>query len=276
MMENTTNIDKCSILKEDNPYRIKFLGKISGEFHTENRDRETNRDIYFLECHEHKYILNFEKIKNNTWGTLKQSITLEEVSDYFDVVNTLKLQYKYGNISFYTGQDNLLDKNTNYSPYEIDFKEFFINADPVSENFGIHEYEKFKEVDYIDFTILLVTGDSKVTDYVNQFFKNLPLKDFLPRPAFILKDGTSISIQASTFTYCNPRIDNAEKYTEVEVGFPTKVIEELLPFAEDPEYPTQTVYPYVPVELLNKIIEKEGLDQEFYNKYFKGDYTRER
>ena len=34
-------------------------------------------------------------------------------------------------------------------------------------------------------------------------------------------DGFSMSVQASRFNYCEPRVDDAKAYTEVEVGFPT-------------------------------------------------------
>jgi hypothetical protein len=32
-------------------------------------------------------------------------------------------------------------------------------------------------------------------------------------------DGFSMSVQASKFHYCSPRMDHAEAYTSVEVGF---------------------------------------------------------
>jgi hypothetical protein len=81
-------------------------------------------------------------------------------------------------------------------------------------------------------------------------------------PAVILNDGTEISIQASGTHYCTPReYVPAEEYVSVEVGYPSKVIEELKEYAEDPRewddemenrigdlnY-TDTVYGWVPVE----------------------------
>ena len=37
----------------------------------------------------------------------------------------------------------------------------------------------------------------------------------------VCADGFSMSVQASETHYCSPREDGAEKYTAVEVGYPT-------------------------------------------------------
>ena len=71
-------------------------------------------------------------------------------------------------------------------------------------------------------------------------------------------DGFTMSVQAHGGAYCSPRTNNAEKYTAVEVGFPNREEPLLLDFAEDPDKPTQTVYPYVPVDVVNKLIKKHG------------------
>jgi hypothetical protein len=67
-----------------------------------------------------------------------------------------------------------------------------------------------------------------------------------------------MSVQAHDGAYCSPRIDNAEKYTEVEIGFPTHPEPILVPWAESPAEPTQTIYGYVPVEVVNTVIAKHG------------------
>jgi len=79
-----------------------------------------------------------------------------------------------------------------------------------------------------------------------------------PIPRIVCKDGFSMSVQASKFNYASPRRDNAWPYYEVEVGFPSEVEPELLYKAEDIENPTDTVYGWVPVELIEKIVEKHG------------------
>jgi hypothetical protein len=67
-----------------------------------------------------------------------------------------------------------------------------------------------------------------------------------------------MSVQAHDGAYCSPRIDNAERYTEVEIGFPTHLEPILVPWAESPDEPTETIYGYVPVEVVNTVIAKHG------------------
>lgn len=71
------------------------------------------------------------------------------------------------------------------------------------------------------------------------------------------KDGFSISVQANEFTYCTPRKNRAWPYSEVELGFPSSIDDLIDNLAEDPGT-TETVYPYVPIEIVNKLIEKHG------------------
>lgn len=70
-------------------------------------------------------------------------------------------------------------------------------------------------------------------------------------------DGFIMSVQASEFHYCKPR-NNYGGYTHVECGYPSEVIDELLPYAEDRDNPTKTIYGHVPVELVADIIMSHG------------------
>ena len=74
----------------------------------------------------------------------------------------------------------------------------------------------------------------------------------------ICADGFEMSIQAHFGAYCSPRIDNAEKYTSVEVGFPSEREPMLIDFADEPSNPTETVYGYVPVQTVTNVIAKHG------------------
>lgn len=74
----------------------------------------------------------------------------------------------------------------------------------------------------------------------------------------LCKDGFTISVQASKRHYCTPREDDVTWYTEVECGFPNNIPEFIMEYAEDPENPLNTVYPHVPVELVEKLIEFHG------------------
>jgi len=77
-------------------------------------------------------------------------------------------------------------------------------------------------------------------------------------PRVVCTDGFSMSVQVSRLNYCSPRIDDAEYYSEVEIGFPSETENIILEFAESPDNPTKTVYGYVPVGLVDAIIEKHG------------------
>lgn len=78
------------------------------------------------------------------------------------------------------------------------------------------------------------------------------------RPWALCNDGYEISIQASANHYSNPRVDGASEYTEVELGFPNQKDDLIMEYAEDPDYPTCTVYGYVPIEVVDKLMEKHG------------------
>lgn len=77
------------------------------------------------------------------------------------------------------------------------------------------------------------------------------------------KDGFEISIQASSCHYCTPRhtFKPAEDmvYTEVELGYPNMGDTLIADYSEDgPDELINTVYPYVPVETVVRLIEKHG------------------
>lgn len=78
------------------------------------------------------------------------------------------------------------------------------------------------------------------------------------RPQLVCKDGFKISVQASKYHYCSPRVDGYVIYEEVELGYPNMEDELIAKFAEDPGDLTGTVYGYVPVEVVNQLIEKHG------------------
>ena len=80
----------------------------------------------------------------------------------------------------------------------------------------------------------------------------------LPRKRLECKDGFTISVQANKWTHSIPSIDGADEYTKVELGFPSEEDELIMDYARDPDLPTDTVYGYVPVEIVIKLIEKHG------------------
>lgn len=72
------------------------------------------------------------------------------------------------------------------------------------------------------------------------------------------QDGFTMSVQANQASYCSPRMDNAPSYTEVEVGFPSMTEKLLLPYVEDAARPLDTVYGWVPCEVVAKVIQSHG------------------
>lgn len=74
-------------------------------------------------------------------------------------------------------------------------------------------------------------------------------------PVIRLKDGICLSVQCADGTYA---LEEHGQFTAMEVGFPTARIEELMEYADDPDKPTKTIYPFVPVDVINGIINKHG------------------
>ena len=90
---------------------------------------------------------------------------------------------------------------------------------------------------------------------VNEFFKEAGATR---NKRVICADGFEMSVQAHQSAYCSPRIDNAEKYTSVEIGFPSEKEPVLIDFADEPSRPTETVYGYVPVQIVTLVLAKHG------------------
>lgn len=92
---------------------------------------------------------------------------------------------------------------------------------------------------------------------INQYIKeNRQGKSGIVRPV-VCADGLEMSVQASPIHYCVPR-EFAESYTHVEIGFPSMVIHALMPYCEDRMDPRDTVYHYVPVEVVERVIANHG------------------
>lgn len=71
-------------------------------------------------------------------------------------------------------------------------------------------------------------------------------------------DGFTMSVQASEYNYCKPRRSDEDWYYAVEVGYPSDKPTSFIEYAEDPSQPTDTVYGYVPIELVEQEIALHG------------------
>ena len=97
-------------------------------------------------------------------------------------------------------------------------------------------------------TVQDVLALAKVTKYGNLVWKDLA-------PRICCMDGTTLSVQASEYTYCTPR-SNSGPYSQVEVGYPSRPFDQLLPYIDGDadSDPTATVYGYVPIEIVEEIV----------------------
>ena len=74
----------------------------------------------------------------------------------------------------------------------------------------------------------------------------------------VCADGFTMSVQAHAGAYCLPCMSGAPVYREVEVGFPCRREELLMEWADEAHRPTDTVYGYVPVQVVTNVIAKHG------------------
>jgi hypothetical protein len=70
-------------------------------------------------------------------------------------------------------------------------------------------------------------------------------------------DGFSMSVQANMNAYCEPKTDEGP-YTDVEVGYPSQPDLLLQPYAEEQGNWTDTIYGYVPVHVVQMVIDAHG------------------
>lgn len=99
-------------------------------------------------------------------------------------------------------------------------------------------------------------------------YSSMSMDESIPttRTRIILADGESVSVQANEYCYCHPRSDMSwvdlgsfsVPYYEYEIGFPSFVAGEWMEYAEQPGKPTDTVYGYVPVDLVQKVLDAHG------------------
>lgn len=81
-------------------------------------------------------------------------------------------------------------------------------------------------------------------------------RSYVAKP-IICTDGFNVSVQASKHHYCSPREYDAE-WSSVELGFPSAADDLIQGYAETPDEPTQTVYGYVPIDTVARLIIKHG------------------
>lgn len=91
--------------------------------------------------------------------------------------------------------------------------------------------------------------------FIEGTFSDNPLRYIRPRIFCI--DGFHMSVQGSMGAYSSPR-QMTDKYSSLEIGFPSHEESLIMEYAETVETPTDTVYAYVPVDVVQSVIEKHG------------------
>ena len=82
-------------------------------------------------------------------------------------------------------------------------------------------------------------------------------------PKIICSDGFTMSVQVGSSLYSTPK-KVAKRYSAVEISFPSEdepLIEKYAESYYDPDVDfkyTETVYPYVPVRIVDKVLKKHG------------------
>lgn len=77
------------------------------------------------------------------------------------------------------------------------------------------------------------------------------------KPGIICNDGFKMSVQGSSGHYCTPR--SLEKdYYSMEIGFPSEKEDLIMQWADNPSDPTDSVYGWVPVDVIDQVITKHG------------------
>lgn len=240
--------------------KIKLLAKI------ETTENDASITKYLLQTHGTTYVLQHSFTEGFYYYRDPENIL--EIYDIDDIFTEIQGLNKDISLFYIPKNKNLelIENNEN----TIAFNLLTINT---KDNI-ILESEDFTKISYIDFmsTLGREVKEEQEVDYINQFLRNTFKKNPITgmsetRPLFVFGDKTTISIQASNFTYCSPRQDGAKIYESVECGFPSKPIEQLFEYAEEEGVWTETVYPYVPVEVLNEIIKEKGIDKNFRQKY---------
>ena len=108
---------------------------------------------------------------------------------------------------------------------------------------------------------------------INEFIKNnlkvkVLNKDPLMRhmmtstrlPHIVCTDGFTMSVQVGYSLYSEPK-KVAKRYSKVEIGYPSEresLLEEYVEsFYVTPDF-TDSIYPYVPVKVVDKVLKKHG------------------
>jgi hypothetical protein len=93
-------------------------------------------------------------------------------------------------------------------------------------------------------------------NWLEETYQQLLNFHYIPRPRIECEDGFHMSVQGGDFAYSHPR-NNGFRFESMEIGFPSEYEELIRNYAQSNDF-TETVYPYVPIDVIIKVIEKHG------------------
>lgn len=96
-----------------------------------------------------------------------------------------------------------------------------------------------------------------IMDKINKFLKKIFIENGDVTYRLVCKDGFKISIGASVFHHCDPCKNKAWPYKSVQLNFPSELDDLIGDYAQDPKE-MGNVYSYVPIDIVNELIEKHG------------------
>ena len=111
---------------------------------------------------------------------------------------------------------------------------------------------------YNDYLCVSLTSKTNIMT-IQQFIKETFKYDctFIQRPRIICNDGFNMSVQASYYHYCSPR-ETQDWYYSLEIGYPSNEEPLINQYAEDAEDFINTVYGYVPIDIIEEVITNHG------------------
>jgi len=91
------------------------------------------------------------------------------------------------------------------------------------------------------------------------------------RPRIVCMDGFEMSVQGNEICYSIPKKVTTE-FEAMEIGYPSAQEDLIIEFIDsDTRHPTQSVYGYVPISIIEEVIEKHGgiNEKEIFDYYTK-------
>jgi hypothetical protein len=267
----------------------KYIGEMCDGFNCDFNyyDTELTREIICIECEGKKFEIKLETSYGEcgsgwttaSWG----SIYIEEVEDFGQLTHrSLFIKPIYVSEDFVVGEYVQCSEEqlVGFSDYADQPTDDYFNGSKVifaCSDYGSDVYYPtggyvidnayFEEIKHEQDVQTEEAPKKELTEkQLNEameqfhlFFKASKPDDTerQVRDALVMKDGEQMSVQASKYHYCIPRVSDLETYKCYEIGFPSKLFDEIKDNGEEPNT-TNTVFPCVDEDVIVRIIANHG------------------